>query len=476
MIKTLFTIVSIGLCILMQNNDAFGVPAESNSYVQYLDKVWVYEEFDFESGSYDTPSFIIKRIEGCMIEGYVEPTAGESLQRDDGFYYMAPYKFLGYIQGDEAICGFDNGREAGTMRITFIDKDCVEASFTYAKAEPSEYDDKIAKDGVFRMRPLCLEDGHYDVNEEEMVPITLADGREACLLPAECMVSHPFPTVCLADMEGNLYAVFDSPYNGNQIESIEVKDINGDGLEDFTFMVKKFDVIDVYLQDRDRIFLYYPIEKCSLLPEGRPYSEGDGRTENTAPLIDKLSSALRDGTAEELLQGEHEEPEEMTEGRLYELEEYGRIGEIERFQRSALYRDERATEEAWYEVVQNDERRDIIARLKKGDKYYYYTFQYKTPSQDEYKMQWYTGWYAGMECTADTGEHYFLECGGIKYLCIPERDLSGEITKVTVYNYENVNDNSAEMWSDDYFGSAIEIDGSGELTVTTYDYMYGVGR
>lgn len=448
------------------------IELETYDYDSFLGKVWVCDSWGGDTCDYGGVfSFRLltlnEKIEAEYTIGGVKcPTYYSSA--------MASYMMQGEKKNDTWECDFENKFYSGKVSMTIKRKDCIEMEIQYVD-KPS-WDEGVS-DGIYQFRPYNLIDiSDLEKNENLMETISTLYGENLYLMPVQIAREEgTCPDAFIVDENDNIYFRFEYNPLGLLISNVIVEDINQDGLDDVNLVMKESATTDekliakVFLQDKNGTFIKYPVAYCAY-SEGKTY-DADEDLSYCDTLIIELTTALENGTIETFLTQRNCEPELLEQSELIsyignELDEH----RIRAFYQSSLYEGENIEEKNAYLVKQDDTHFDIVIQEKRGTEYLYYIFSCEGKEGEAFLTE------IGMETVADTTEHYFLECNGKKYLCIPKRHEDGNIVQVVLHTFENkILSDRANIYEDeyDYYGSAIVLSNQDELTIIRYDYIDG---
>lgn len=218
---------------------------------EYLNKVWVVDDWD--GAAYEYPfsicitSIINENISGIIKIGAVatpdcysyrlEPSAGQGT-------------FSGTISANIAQCTFStNVGDTGNLKIIFDESERIEASICLGEKTNISKD---YTDSTYYLRPYNLSDVHiFSENAEYTLKCTFPRWGTVRLIAKEIDTEKTMrPVVFFVDEDSNI--LYDLGYflNGTEINSIQAKDINSDGLVDISISSQmKFEEYDVLERD-----------------------------------------------------------------------------------------------------------------------------------------------------------------------------------------------------------------------------------
>ena len=207
---------------------------EALDYQQYLKKIWVPDNWSYET-YIDHSSFRISRIEDGEVQGEFasQSLAMPQIYRDQSDYLRYQDNFVGTINNHIAECSYeDSAGNKGNLKLEFKENDKLDVIIEYISRRTGINTD--IQSGNYSYRPYNVTDLHGFVEDEDLfMEIELNSWGYVHLVSGNYFGNKPFPAVYLATEEGYILYDFGAPYQtATEVLAVSVKDLNDDGLMD----------------------------------------------------------------------------------------------------------------------------------------------------------------------------------------------------------------------------------------------------
>ena len=224
---------------------------QSNLYKQYINKTWISSDRQMDENVEKEFSFIIKKIEDGYVEGQYSFTPWVIILQKEANWY-----FTGYIENSQIKCQLWNeNTEVGSMVLEYVSDACLKVDIDYNDeiADEELYSESIYK--VYNIEDLKETDIVLDYNRA--VTVELNKQGKVQMLPGIMLIRKAYPVVFMTNEQGDiLYEFTANFFNGCRIEEFDIRDLNGDDLEEIEIIT--------YLGDTGSFhWLYYQNEDGS---------------------------------------------------------------------------------------------------------------------------------------------------------------------------------------------------------------------
>ena len=234
-----FLLISV-LMVISSVSAAYA--ADTDSYVDYssvLHKKWIVkEENPNDEEIFFKPDFSLEKVDGVQVEGTLRGgVTHEIIEYEQGGYKY--HKFQGTIYDGVIEGSFQYGGAEGKAIIEFLTEDEMRMYIHYTG--PS-----MIVNRTYTLRTLTYDDskelvGRDDFFKKEMnkvFPVHIDNWGQVYIRTVVVDTLKPYPLAFLTDKEGNIYQELLSGTNGFEFNEVEIKDINGDGVEDIQIGAK----------------------------------------------------------------------------------------------------------------------------------------------------------------------------------------------------------------------------------------------
>ena len=232
-------------------------------YSLYLNKIWVADDWDYESYRY-APSFYITKMEDGQVEGKF--TTGLYIRPPCFMYSFNHVTYNSYLDISgfyNEICKINNG----TIEFAFLEKDRIEATITY---DERDFDNREFPSGTYSFRPYNLDRiSEFMINTSSFA-VDLNYWGEVNFVTTVIDGNKPYPIAYLTNEYNDVLYEFGAFTNGFEITDVLIEDINGDGLNDVVIIVEA----DIYkstwtfIQMENGLFYSSHLDETSIITIG----------------------------------------------------------------------------------------------------------------------------------------------------------------------------------------------------------------
>ncbi|MCL2638161.1 MAG: hypothetical protein FWD48_07275 [Oscillospiraceae bacterium] len=260
--KTLFIISIILLFIIIfsgcNNDNSFNDNSDTIDYTEYLNKIWIINDWDYESYRYSL-SFFINSIEAGNIRGELS-VGGITAMPAFYFYSFNSVKFCdfeGVIIDGTAECEFDDGEgNKGIISLNFGNNQ-IEAEIKFTSKKFPDLNNTA--DGIYIFEPYNLEHLSSSMINTFALTVDLNSWRIVNLVTTVIDGNKPYPTAFLTNEYGDILYQFGAYQVGSKITDVFIEDINEDGLKDVK-IITDFGIEFLFLQMENGLFYRSALE------------------------------------------------------------------------------------------------------------------------------------------------------------------------------------------------------------------------